>query len=356
MSTPETQAPAEAHGDERAAFEAHFKHLELDYSYDEWQGRIVYRHDHIDCLWEGWQARASKAQPKGVEPSAVAGAADRHFYDAGYEAGKRAAQAPAPATCLGDAGECTYNGACMYACGQAPAPVDGEIARLRQALKFYADGDHFTRHQPEAWDTVSGEPSNFYEDEAATATVEDGSVAKAALDGIELQDEHGLPLSAAFDALRELVACKDLKQRAEALHFAGPLSELGEGWKAEYDRLRAEYIRRQPAAWEVARDLLKSPSAVQAPAVTHGWQPIKTAPKDGTHILVWTDASDTAYVVCWADAAAGIRKYLTAESGAERGWHLAWDGELFDREHEPTHWMPLPDAPGSHVPVQGSEQ
>lgn len=78
-----------------------------------------------------------------------------------------------------------------------------------------------------------------------------------------------------------------------------------------------------------------------------GWQPIKTAPKDGTHILVWTDASDTAYVVCWADAAKGIRKYLTAESGAERGWHLALDGELFDREHEPTHWMPLPDAPTS---------
>lgn len=95
--------------------------------------------------------------------------------------------------------------------------------------------------------------------------------------------------------------------------------------------------------------------ATQAPAVGAEWQPIETAPKDGTHILVWTDASDTAYVVCWADAALGIRKYLTAESGAERGWHLAWDGELFDREHEPTHWMPLPDAPGSYVPVQGSQ-
>lgn len=76
---------------------------------------------------------------------------------------------------------------------QSPAEGD-EVARLRQALKFYADGDHFTRHQPEAWDTVSGEPSNFYEDENNTATVEDGSVAKAALEGVELQDERGLPL------------------------------------------------------------------------------------------------------------------------------------------------------------------
>ncbi|SDX15768.1 hypothetical protein SAMN05518669_103426 [Variovorax sp. YR634] len=60
-------------------------------------------------------------------------------------------------------------------------PVADEVKRLREALQFYADGNHFTQHQPDAWDTVSGEPSNFYEDESNTATVEDGSVAKMAL-------------------------------------------------------------------------------------------------------------------------------------------------------------------------------
>lgn len=57
-----------------------------------------------------------------------------------------------------------------------------ENQRLRTALKFYADGDHFVLADADAWDTVSGEPPNFYEDDSNTATVEDGSVAKAALE------------------------------------------------------------------------------------------------------------------------------------------------------------------------------
>lgn len=62
-----------------------------------------------------------------------------------------------------------------------------------------------------------------------------------------------LPLDPARVALAELVACKDLKDRAEAVSFAGPLSEYGEDWKAEYDRIRADYLRRQPRAWDAAR-------------------------------------------------------------------------------------------------------
>lgn len=95
-------------------------------------------------------------------------------------------------------------------------------------------------------------------------------------------------------------------------------------------------------------ELMKVLKGVQELAIEQpAWQPIRTAPKDGTHILVWTDCSDTAYVVCWADASKGIRRNLIAESGAERGWHLAWDGTLFDREYEPTCWMPLPASPGA---------
>lgn len=54
---------------------------------------------------------------------------------------------------------------------------------LREALKFYADGEHFIRLDDSAWDTTSGEPQNFYFyfDEAGTATIEDGSIARAAL-------------------------------------------------------------------------------------------------------------------------------------------------------------------------------
>lgn len=53
---------------------------------------------------------------------------------------------------------------------------------LREALHFYAHKGHFVLHDPDSWDTVSGEPVNFYEDESNTATVEDGSVAQKALE------------------------------------------------------------------------------------------------------------------------------------------------------------------------------
>lgn len=58
-----------------------------------------------------------------------------------------------------------------------------EIERLRAALKFYADGYHFNLSDDTAWDTVSGEPQNWWCDEAGTATVEDGSIAAMTLRG-----------------------------------------------------------------------------------------------------------------------------------------------------------------------------
>jgi hypothetical protein len=62
------------------------------------------------------------------------------------------------------------------------------------------------------------------------------------------------------------------------------------------------------------------------------WQPIATAPKDGTRVLLW-----------WAkDARSRIRI-------------LRWDSDLYnpegrwtDGEYDydmPSHWMPLPDPP-----------
>lgn len=66
----------------------------------------------------------------------------------------------------------------------AVSMLSGTLNHARDALRFYADREHFHMHDPDAWDTVSGEPQNFYEDEANTATVEDGSVAKQALEDI----------------------------------------------------------------------------------------------------------------------------------------------------------------------------
>jgi hypothetical protein len=71
----------------------------------------------------------------------------------------------------------------------------------RAALQFYADRSHFAITDESAWDTVSGEPANFWCDEAGTATVEDGTVAAMALAGTPLPDEDdAAPLAAPGDA------------------------------------------------------------------------------------------------------------------------------------------------------------
>lgn len=67
--------------------------------------------------------------------------------------------------------------------GEIGEEAAAEIENLRAALQWYADGEHFTKAQPDAWDTVSGEPQNWWCDEAGTATVEDGSIAAMVLRG-----------------------------------------------------------------------------------------------------------------------------------------------------------------------------
>lgn len=58
------------------------------------------------------------------------------------------------------------------------ARYQARVRELEEALAFYAERKHFNIADEDAWDTVSGEPPNFWCDEAGTATVEDGSVAK----------------------------------------------------------------------------------------------------------------------------------------------------------------------------------
>lgn len=57
-----------------------------------------------------------------------------------------------------------------------------EVERLREALKFYADRDHFAEDIGSDWDSVSGEPANVLWHENKAWFVEDGSIARAALE------------------------------------------------------------------------------------------------------------------------------------------------------------------------------
>lgn len=68
------------------------------------------------------------------------------------------------------------------------------------------------------------------------------------------------------------------------------------------------------------------------------WQPIDTAPRDGTEILLWD-----GYKLCVASWAFGSlfriepKEWITGEC---RG-----DYNSYDTVDEPTHWLPLPETP-----------
>jgi hypothetical protein len=88
--------------------------------------------------------------------------------------------------------------------------------------------------------------------------------------------------------------------------------------------------KAQADALLFARDIIAAHEATKP-----GWQPMGTAPKDGTNILLLNDKGNMA---------AGM--WLNGVLGA--GWFLRGGNEpdyFFNNHRGPTHWMPLPAAP-----------
>ena len=74
------------------------------------------------------------------------------------------------------------------------------------------------------------------------------------------------------------------------------------------------------------------------------WQPIETAPKDGTRIMLWEQYSDVPFVGWWM---AGGHWTVSHEHVDAKG---GWEGAIVvDRIEQKfiTHWMPLPTPPES---------
>lgn len=63
------------------------------------------------------------------------------------------------------------------------------------------------------------------------------------------------------------------------------------------------------------------------------WQPIETAPRDGTRILA-------TWAYTWSQSGVHIEACEFGESG---GWFYTYDGDA--PSTPPTHWMPLPEPP-----------
>ncbi len=66
------------------------------------------------------------------------------------------------------------------------------------------------------------------------------------------------------------------------------------------------------------------------------WQPIETAPRDGTNILVWWPSEMHCPVTA---------HYSTGKWTNEPGFAWKFTGWGQEKKTEPTHWMPLPEPP-----------
>ena len=70
-----------------------------------------------------------------------------------------------------------------------------------------------------------------------------------------------------------------------------------------------------------------------------GWQPIETAPKDGTWVLLTGGLIDYGWD-------RDTQPLVVAGQFVGTVWQFAWcDGGYYGEYENPTHWMPLPDAP-----------
>lgn len=96
-----------------------------------------------------------------------------------------------------------------------------------------------------------------------------------------------------------------------------------------------------------------------APRAGSAWQPIDTAPKDGTWVILYdpkatpavtTGIWDHDFWAVWNDA-----KQDTDWVGAWTNCHVSSFGYEELVELNPTHWMPLPESPNATGSPTGQE-
>ena len=117
---------------------------------------------------------------------------------------------------------------------------------------------------------------------------------------------------------------------AKAIAFSGEIKER-RGWDDLLPETRKLYRDKATAALRALKsDDAPSPGRAVSSVAPAAWQPIKTAPKDGSWIIVCVVENGTAY-----RPSVGIWDF-------ERE---AWSDGLNCGEWPVTHWMPLPPPP-----------
>lgn len=122
----------------------------------------------------------------------------------------------------------------------------------------------------------------------------------------------------------------------ESMTHAGALAEIA--------AIRAENTELRSQIAAIGAGGVSGPLVGRAPeGMVGGWQDIATAPKDGTHLLLWEQYSTNPFVGCWAFGSWSVsHEHVDAEGG--------WDGAIVVdsiSQDRITHWMPLPPEPAT---------
>lgn len=81
------------------------------------------------------------------------------------------------------------------------------------------------------------------------------------------------------------------------------------------------------------------------------WQPIETAPKDSTWVLLWSASCEGCWTGLWRERMMLPKAVQEIWPDLDGKWcrdiYLPNDAERYPYQpiHEVTHWMPLPDPP-----------
>lgn len=148
--------------------------------------------------------------------------------------------------------------------------------------------------------------------------------------------------SAAFRA-----GAAEMRERVEKglTNHAEQLRASAERALARGDKDQSAFTHGKATAIEVALIAIR---ALPLPAAASGWQPIETAPRDGTVIDIWADGERIADVY-WGkpDHCCGeMGQYCDSDWHREKpGWVVCAINASYWGSKPPTHWQPLPAEP-----------
>lgn len=77
------------------------------------------------------------------------------------------------------------------------------------------------------------------------------------------------------------------------------------------------------------------------------WRPIETAPKDGTHILVFPALLGVPLIASWEKPTPPLMMPRAPAVRHDGFWRAALTAK--PTPYKPTHWLPLPPAPDSEA-------